>query len=62
MFSVNNVAAFICGYVIVIAIGSPIAVRMLDKATAQQCISHDWLITAHSVHMDWCKTNGYATK
>ena len=62
MFSVNNVAAFICSYVLAISIGSPILVHMLDKATAQQCINHDWPTAAHKVHMDWCTANGYVTK
>jgi hypothetical protein len=37
-------------------------VAQLDKATAVQCRTHDWPVTAHKVHMDWCASNGYATK
>jgi hypothetical protein len=37
-------------------------VARLDKATATQCRTHDWPASAHKVHMDWCKSNGYITK
>ena len=37
-------------------------VARLDKATATQCRTHDWPESAHKVHMNWCKTNGYTTK
>jgi hypothetical protein len=36
-------------------------VQALDKATAQQCRTHDWPVAAHQIHMDWCADNGYAT-
>ena len=36
-------------------------VNRLDKATALQCRTHDWPVSAHKVHMDWCADNGYAT-
>lgn len=61
MTSFNNIAAFVCGYAIVMGIATPVAVPMLDKATRQQCVNHDWSSSAHYVHMDWCKTNGYKT-
>ena len=34
----------------------------LDKATANQCRTHDWPVEKNEVHMDWCNANGYATK
>ncbi len=36
-------------------------VANLDKATAEQCKTHDWPVSAHKVHMDWCADNGYKT-
>ena len=38
------------------------SVAQLDKATAVQCRTHDWPVKAHKIHMDWCASNGYATK
>ena len=61
MLSANNVYAFVCGYAIVMGVAMPVTVHMLDKATAQQCVNHDWPSSAHHVHMDWCKTTGYKT-
>lgn len=37
------------------------SVQALDKATAQQCRTHDWPVAAHQIHMDWCVDNGYQT-
>ena len=34
----------------------------LDKATANQCRTHDWPVEKNEVHMDWCNANGYVTK
>lgn len=39
-----------------------VGVDKLDKATAHQCVHHDWPAKAHQVHMTWCNANGYATK
>jgi hypothetical protein len=33
----------------------------LDKATAQQCRTHDWPEHQHQAHMDFCTTYGYPT-
>ena len=38
------------------------AIKRLDQATAQQCITHDWPATAHAIHIEWCEHNGYPTK
>jgi hypothetical protein len=40
---------------------SPIIIHQLDKATAQQCASHDWPKEAHEVHLAWCAANNYPT-
>jgi len=39
----------------------PVSVA-IDKATANQCRTHDWPVEKNEVHMDWCNANGYATK
>lgn len=44
------------------AVMATVGVDKLDKATAQQCQTHDWPVKAHQIHMDWCSANGYATK
>jgi hypothetical protein len=46
---------------VIVSITAPVMIKQLDQATAQQCRTHDWLVTAHQVHMDWCVDNGYAT-
>jgi hypothetical protein len=37
----------------------PVAGYFIDKATAKQCITHDWPKKADQIHRDWCVTNGY---
>ena len=56
-----NVAYILCAFAVLIGIGTQVTVYQLDKATAQQCASHDWPKSAHEVHMDWCAANGYST-
>jgi hypothetical protein len=56
-----NVASVICGFAVLIGIGTQVTLHQLDKATAQQCASHDWPKAAHQVHMDWCAANSYST-
>jgi hypothetical protein len=56
-----NVAPVICGFAVLIGIGTQVTMHQLDKATAQQCASHDWPKDAHEVHMAWCAANGYET-
>jgi len=33
----------------------------LERATAKQCLEHDWPADKHQAHMAWCAANGYAT-
>jgi hypothetical protein len=46
---------------VIVAITAPAMIQQLDRATAQQCRTHDWPIALHQVHMDWCADNGYQT-
>ena len=46
-------------YATILGIGTQVAIHFLDKATAKQCITHDWPKEADQVHRDWCITNGY---
>lgn len=34
---------------------------VLEAATRKQCLNNDWPAEKHAVHMDFCKTYGYAT-
>jgi hypothetical protein len=57
--------ATIATYVIIAAsimgIGSQVTLHQLDKATAHQCINHDWPADAHNIHLAWCAANNYPT-
>ena len=61
----NIMTQRIATYVIVIAafmgIGTQISIHKLDKATAHQCINHDWPADAHDIHLAWCAANNYPT-
>jgi hypothetical protein len=37
----------------------PVAGYFIDRATAEQCRTHDWPKEANQVHRDWCIANGY---
>ena len=54
-------AKVLVGFALLIGIGTQVAVHKLDEATAQQCATHDWPVTAHQVHMAWCAANNYKT-
>ena len=43
----------------ILGIGSQVGAYYLDKATAKQCLNHDWPKEADQVHRDWCIGNGY---
>ena len=45
----------------ILGIGSQVGAYYLDKATAKQCLNHDWPKDAaiDQVHRDWCIGNGY---
>jgi hypothetical protein len=61
----NTMTQRIATYVIVIAafmgIGTQISIHQLDKATAHQCINHEWPVEAHDIHLAWCAANNYPT-
>ena len=59
---IMNVATVYVGFIVMLCITAQVSTHYLNKATAQQCRTHDWPIAAHKVHMDWCADNGYATK
>jgi hypothetical protein len=40
-------------------LAGPVAGYLIDKATAKQCINHDWPREADQIHRDWCIANGY---
>jgi hypothetical protein len=61
MTSYATMAKVFVGFVATMAIVCHLGVQALDKATAEQCKTHDWPQAAHQIHMDWCAENGYAT-
>ena len=66
IISPNKVAALFLAMMVVCAVATALlataGVTELEKATATQCRTHDWPADAHYIHMDWCQSNGYATK
>ena len=58
-----RIYAFAIGMVVLgsINLGITTVVTNLDKATAQQCRTHDWPSHQHYTHMEWCLDNGYST-
>jgi len=40
-------------------VAGPVAGHFIDKATAKQCLSHDWPQEKDQLHRDWCLGNGY---
>jgi hypothetical protein len=40
-------------------IAGPVAGHFIDRATAKQCLSHDWPQEKDQLHRDWCLGNGY---
>jgi hypothetical protein len=44
----------------IMGIGSQVVIHFVDKATAHQCITHDWPKEHDTLHRNWCITNGYA--
>jgi hypothetical protein len=61
MTNYRTFSFIVTGVVATMAIVCHFGVQALDKATAQQCRTHDWPVAAHQIHMDWCADNGYAT-
>ena len=54
VFALIVIQAFAMGI-----IAGPVAGYFIDKATAKQCLTHDWPKEADQIHRDWCVTNGY---
>jgi hypothetical protein len=65
IYSIQTMTQRIVSVVIVaatfIGIGTQITIHKLDKATAHQCINHDWPTDAHEIHLAWCAANNYPT-
>jgi hypothetical protein len=41
-------------------LGTPFVVgNLIDKATAHQCLTHDWPEHLHQNHLDFCDEFGY---
>ena len=59
MFNAKTFGISMIVYAIILGVGSQLVVHQLDKATAKQCLVHDWPKEADQVHRDWCIANGY---
>jgi len=55
VLSVAATAAFFIGIPSVIG-------HLLEKATAYQCLTHDWPEHLHQNHLNFCDEFGYPTK
>ena len=44
---------------IIMGVGSQVILHNIDRATAKQCLAHDWPKEADQIHRDWCITSGY---
>jgi len=62
-FLASAPAVFISTTLLALAtIGTGAAVRSLETATAHQCANHLWPASAHDVHIEWCRDNGYVVR
>jgi len=65
IYSIQTMTQHIASVVIVAAtfmgIGTQITIHKLDKATAEQCLTHDWPADAANIHLAWCAANNYPT-
>jgi hypothetical protein len=55
----EHIASIVIAAATIMGIGTQVTIHQLDKATAKQCINHEWPATQHSAHMEWCATNNY---
>jgi len=55
VLSITATAAFFIGIPSVIG-------HFIDKATANQCLTHDWPEHLHQNHLNFCDDFGYPTK
>ena len=53
------IATYVLISAVIMGIGAQVTVHQLDKATAKQCLTHDWPKEADQIHRDWCLGNGY---
>ena len=53
----QRIATYVITSAAIIGIGTQVTVHQLDKATAHQCINHDWPADAHNIHLAWCAAN-----
>ena len=44
---------------IIMGAGSQVILHNIDRATAKQCLAHDWPKEADQIHRDWCIASGY---
>ena len=59
MTKLNQLIVSAVVYAVIMGVGSQVAVKQLEVATAKQCKQHDWPVDADQLHKDWCKDNGY---
>jgi hypothetical protein len=60
MIKAEHTFALIIGWAFGLGIiAGPVAAYFIDKATAEQCHTHDWPKDADQIHRDWCITNCY---
>jgi hypothetical protein len=57
----QRIATYVIIAASIMGIGSQVTLHQLDKATAHQCINHDWPADAHNIHLAWCAANNYPT-
>lgn len=57
----QHIASLVITAATIVGIGTQVTVHQLDKATAKQCITHDWPADAHNIHLAWCAANNYPT-
>jgi hypothetical protein len=55
----QHIASIVITAATLMGIGTQVTIHQLDKATAKQCINHDWPKEHDTLHRNWCITNGY---
>ena len=62
MINYSHALKLFVGFAFLVGVATQVTVEQLDKATAQQCATHDWPLAKHQLHMAWCAANGYSTR
>jgi hypothetical protein len=57
----EHIASIVIAAATIMGIGTQVTIHQLDKATAKQCINHEWPVEAHDIHLAWCAANNYPT-